>query len=220
MNPSSFPPRAFERMDEQPDPWFYDQPRFVVHIDPSTIKALTACYRDEIPEGAAILDLMSSWVSHLPDDRDYAEVVGLGLNSRELEENPRLNNRVVHDLNTSPELPFPDARFDTVINAVSVQYLTRPAEVFASVQRVLAPGGTHIVAYSHRMFPTKAVAIWRSLPPNQLHELVESYFSLSSQIAGAGDWEDVQSFDRSPATGDPLWITLGRASSSNSTETD
>ena len=42
----------------------------------------------------------------------------------------------------------------------SVDYLTRPREVFAEVHRVLAPGGVFLVAFSNRVFAEKAVAVW------------------------------------------------------------
>jgi len=204
--PASF----FERADESPDPLFYTQPRLVTHIDDVTIEALRDYYREALPRDGEILDLMSSWVSHLPDDVAYSRIAGLGMNALELDQNPRLHERVVHDLNTSPELPFADASFDAVINAVSVQYLKRPLEVFAEVARVLRPGGVHLVAYSHRMFPTKAVAVWRSTPPHELKRVVETYFNRSRAFSGSRGWEDLQSIDRSPPFGDPLWITRAR----------
>ena len=144
-------PDLFRRLDESPDTDFYALPRLVTHIDDATIAALTALYRERIPAGARVLDLMSSWVSHLPADVAYASVAGLGMNAEELAHNPRLDERVVHDLNVSPTLPWDDGLFDAVVNAVSIQYLVRPVEVFAEIRRVLRPGGLSIVATSHRM---------------------------------------------------------------------
>ena len=126
----------------------------VVHIDPETIEALTTFYSELLFEGADLLDLMSSWVSHLPPSPRMGSVAGLGMNEAELAANPRLSERVVHDLNENPRLPYEDARFDFVLNAVSVQYLKRPLEVFSEIARVLRPGGCSIVAMSHRCFPT------------------------------------------------------------------
>lgn len=200
----AFPRHFFRRADESSDAAFYREPRFVTHIDDATIEALTHLYRDLIPPGAAVLDLMSSWVSHLPPDVTYARVSGLGMNEQELAGNPRLDDYVVHDLNREPELPYPDATFDVVVNAVSVQYLTRPVEVFASVGRVLRPGGTYLVACSHRMFPTKAVAVWQALAPDDRVRLVGSYFAL------AGGFDEPRVVDRSPAGADPLWGIFAR----------
>ena len=151
-------PRVFfDRQDEGDDADFYAMPRLVVHIDAETIAALTQAYRELLPKRGAILDLMSSWVSHLPEEAEFTRVAGLGMNAFELEQNSRLTEHVVQDLNQQPELPYDTASFDAVVNAVSIQYLTRPVEVFRSCARVLRPGGLHIIALSHRCFPTKAI---------------------------------------------------------------
>ena len=108
--------RAFERMDRAPDAAFYREPRLVEHIDGAAIGAVTALYRETFAEGAKLLDLMSSWVSHLPPERNYAGVTGLGMNAEELAHNPRLTERIVHDLNEDPILPFDSGRFDGAAN--------------------------------------------------------------------------------------------------------
>jgi SAM-dependent methyltransferase len=195
-----FPPDFFRRMDESPDTDFYREPRFVTHIDDATIAALTDVYRELIPHNSRVLDLMSSWISHLPPDVPYDRVTGLGLNRQELERNPRLTDFVIHDLNATPELPFPDESLDAVVNAVSIQYLTSPVEVFASIRRVLKPGGIHIVATSHRLFPTKAVAVWQSIEPEERLRLIGAYFQF------ARGWDEPRYLNRSPANADPLWI--------------
>ena len=158
-----FPPDAFKRWDDTPDGAFYAMPRLVTHIDDGAIAAVTEAYRQLFPAGGVILDLMSSWVSHLPADIAFAEVVGLGMNAEELAANPRLTQGLVHDLNRDPRLPFEDRRFDAALCCVSVQYLQRPLEVFSEVRRVLRPGSPFAVTFSNRCFPTKAVAIWRAL---------------------------------------------------------
>ena len=167
MSDPRFPPDYFRRVDESPDAEFYAEPRMVAHIDPATIEALTAEYRERLRPGDDVLDLMSSWISHLPEGIELGRVAGLGMNAEELAANPRLTGAVVQDLNENPELPYDDASFDAVLNAVSVQYLTRPLEVYAEVARVLRPGGLSVVAMSHRCFPTKAIAAFRALGPAQ-----------------------------------------------------
>jgi SAM-dependent methyltransferase len=199
-----FPSEFFLRADQSPDEAFYREPRFVTHIDDATIEALTELYRELIAPGVAVLDMMSSWVSHLPAGVEYSRVAGLGMNRQELEGNPRLTDFSLHDLNANPELPYGDSEFDVVLNAVSVQYLTRPVEVFASVRRVLKPGGVYVVAISHRMFPTKAVRVWQALANEDRIRLVGSYFTL------AGGWEEPQVVDRSPPSADPLWVIFAR----------
>lgn len=194
----------FRRPDESPDAEFYVEPRLVTHIDDATIAALTAFYGERLPPDADLLDLMSSWISHLPAQVPFGRVEGLGMNARELGANPRLDDFAVHDLNREPELPYPDASFDAVLNAVSIQYLTRPLAVYRSVARVLRPGGLAVVAMSHRLFPTKAVAAFQALPPSERIALVRLYFER------AGGFEPAEFTDRSPDGADPLWLVTAR----------
>lgn len=204
-----FPSGFFDRQDESDDARFYASPRFVQHIDPETILALRQAYRELLPPGARLLDLMSSWVSHLPEEMSFDRVAGLGMNEPELARNPRLSDHRVHDLNRDPELPYEDASFDAVVNAVSVQYLTRPVEVFRSVVRVLRPGGLHLVAMSHRCFPTKAIRAWHVLPPRERLDVVRTYFLI------AGGYDEPELLDRSPPGADPLWIVQARRAGGN-----
>jgi SAM-dependent methyltransferase len=201
-NTPTFPPELFARVDESADSLFYGEPRFALHIDDATIAALTELYREELPPSCRVLDLMSSWVSHLPGEVRYVHVAGLGMNVAELAANPRLDERVVRDLNLEPTLPWPDASFDAVLCAVSVQYLVRPVEVFAEVARVLSDAGKLLVATSHRLFPTKAIAAWRSLPADDRLRLIGAY------LAQAGGFRGARVVDRSPAGADPLWVVV------------
>jgi SAM-dependent methyltransferase len=157
-----FPPGAFARIDEGDDAAFYAPPRLVTHIDDTAIAALGAFYGETIPPGGAVLDLMSSWVSHLPPDLSLSEYVGHGMNAEELAANPRLDRWFLQNLNATPDLPLDTGHFDAALCCVSVQYLRQPIAVFSEVRRVLKPGAPFIVSYSNRCFPTKAVAIWRS----------------------------------------------------------
>jgi SAM-dependent methyltransferase len=158
-----FQAQHFAREDEARDDEFYSIPRLVAHIDEPAIAALSAHYARILPAGGDVLDLMSSCISHLPPEPKLASVTGLGMNAIELDANPRLSERVVHDLNRDPRIPFADARFDACLIAVSVQYLIHPVEVFAEIARVLKPGAPCTVSFSNRCFWTKAVAIWRAL---------------------------------------------------------
>ena len=164
----TFPEQFFRRQDESADANFYIEPRFVTHIDDSTIHNLTGFYRDQIAPGSRVLDLMSSWISHLPEEVDYEHVSGLGMNNEELKANPRLSDYCVQDLNESPTLPYASDTFDAVLIAVSIQYLTRPIEVMTEINRCLAKGGQCIVAMSHRLFPTKAIQAFHVLSPLSL----------------------------------------------------
>ena len=157
------PEGALAKDDPSDDLAFYAPARLVTHIDEAAIEALTTFYRRALPEGGRILDLMSSWVSHLPNDRLYAEVVGHGMNGQELAANPRLDRWFVQDLNRDVRLPLDDHAFDAALCCVGAQYLQQPVAVFGEVRRVLVPGAPFVVSFSNRCFPTKAVAIWRAL---------------------------------------------------------
>jgi SAM-dependent methyltransferase len=202
------PAAAFRRADESPDRAFYAAPRFVTHIDDGAIAAVTALYRELLPAGGAVLDLMSSWVSHLPDDVAYTRVAGLGMNAAELAANPRLTDWCVQDLNAEPRLPYADAAFDGAGCCVSVQYLTQPAAVFREVARVLRPGAPFVVTFSNRCFPTKAVAAWQALDDAAHLELVATY------LAVAGGFGPAEVRAHRPRRGDPLWGVVARRAAS------
>ncbi|CAM3529669.1 methyltransferase domain-containing protein [Deinococcus frigens] len=205
------PAAAFRRADETPDEQFYRQPRFVTHIDAGAIAAVTGLYREHFPAGGRVLDLMSSWVSHLPPEVQYSEVMGLGLNRAELERNPRLTSLVVQNLNATPELPFADRSYDAAGITVSIDYLTDPVAVLRDLGRVLVPGGPVVISFSNRCFPTKVVAVWHTLDDAGHRQLVQQY------LEAAGNWTDIVALDRSPRsargqlTGDPLYAVVGRA---------
>ena len=201
MTEASFSPEHFARQDESPDGLFYVEARLLVHIDDGAIEAARALYGELLPQGGAILDLMSSYRSHLPEGA-WSRVVGLGMNAVEMRENPQLTEHTVHDLNAEPRLPYPDATFDGCVVTVSVQYMTRPVETFRDVGRVLKDGAPFILTYSNRMFPTKAVRIWLALDDRQRAQLIATYFDQS------GCFGAVRAQDRTPQTGgytDPLY---------------
>jgi SAM-dependent methyltransferase len=156
-----FPPGFFAREDESPDPAFYGPPRLVTHIDDGAVRAVSELYAELGIDGSSgeprrVLDLMSSWVSHL--QVAPSELVVLGMNAAELQANPQATGRVVRDLNVDPTLPFDDASFDAVLCCVSVDYLVRPVEVLREAARVLRPGAPLVLTFSNRCFPTKAIA--------------------------------------------------------------
>jgi SAM-dependent methyltransferase/FKBP-type peptidyl-prolyl cis-trans isomerase 2 len=167
---------AFRRDDETPDGLFYEKPRLVQHIDDTAIEMVKNTYGRFLKNNMNVLDLMSSWQSHLPDRMEFARLVGLGLNDRELKNNNRLSERVVQDLNLSPVLPFESDSFDAVLCSVSVEYLTNPLAIFEEVSRVLRTDGYFIVTFSNRWFPTKAIRIWKELHEFERMGLVLEYF--------------------------------------------
>jgi SAM-dependent methyltransferase len=169
-------PEQRSKMDLTDDALFYNEPRFVTHVDMAFIQRLTNLYSQVLQPDTKIQDLMSSWVSHLPEDMQFAEVVGHGLNEAELQRNSRLDRYFVQNLNQELQLPCLDAEFAAVLNTVSVQYLQYPDAIFAEILRVLQPGGVAIISFSNRMFPHKAINAWRDSSDEQHLELVANYF--------------------------------------------
>jgi SAM-dependent methyltransferase len=169
------PPDAFARLDEAPDEAFYEPARLVTHIDDRAIAALTDFYRGVLPAGGVLFDLMSSWVSHLPPETAYAEVIGHGMNAQELAANPRLDRYFVQNLNRDPVLPLADASVDAAMICVSIQYLQQPVAVLREVARVLRPAAPLVIGFSNRCFWTKAVAVWRGLDDDGHAHLVRLY---------------------------------------------
>jgi SAM-dependent methyltransferase len=184
-----YTPASFERADERDDTLFYATDRLVSHVDAlarATIERLIGTL--VVERRPVVLDLMASWDSHLPPTLQPERVVGLGLNPRELAANDRLDERLVHDLNRRPELPLASARFDAVLCTVSVDYLVHPFAVFAEVERVLKPGGMFLTVFSNRLFPEKAVRIWRQASETERILIVEDYFQATPGFLESQLW--------------------------------
>jgi SAM-dependent methyltransferase len=205
------PQRA--KLDDTNDTLFYSSPRFVTHVDEGFIQQLTDLYRDRLQPNTRIFDMMSSWVSHLPDEISFSHVEGHGLNAEELARNPRLNHFFGQNLNDNPKLPLPDQSFDAVLNTVSVQYLQYPEAVFSEIHRILKPGGIAIISFSNRMFFQKAIQIWRDSSEASRLELVKSYFQ---SVPGFSTPEVIARTSQAPqllqwlgaAGGDPFYAVI------------
>lgn len=168
-------PEQRTKLDESSDTVFYGVPRLVTHVDAGFIQQLTDLYRQRLAPQSRIFDMMSSWVSHLPEDVSFEWVEGHGMNAEELAQNPRLDHFFVQNLNENPHFLLEDQSFDAVLNTVSVQYLQQPELVFAEIHRILKPGGLAIISFSNRMFYHKAIAAWRDASESQRVELVTHY---------------------------------------------
>ena len=201
------PQGAFTKIDAEEDEIFYEPSRLVCHIDDGAIAALTEFYRATLPAGGVLLDLMSSWVSHLPPEIDYAEVIGHGMNATELAVNPRLTRWFVQNLNRETTLPLPDTTGDAAMVCVSIQYLQQPVAVLREVARVLRRGAPLVISFSNRCFWTKAVAIWRTLDDAGHARLVELYL----RHAGFERIETHQLAEWVEDVSDPITAVVGRA---------
>jgi len=193
-----FTPGFFDRADPSGDAEFYAWPRLVTHIDDGAIAAVGALY-DELGIAGEVLDLMASWVSHFR--QAPARLTALGMNAEELAANPQARETLVHDLNSDPRIPLADDSFDAAVCCVSVDYLTRPLEVFADVARVVRRGGPFVCTFSNRCFPTKAIRGWLYSTDEQHGAIVASYFRVS------GAWTEPVVERRTPPLhpGDPLY---------------
>ncbi len=208
-------PEERTKLDPTKDSDFYAFPRFVTHVDQGFIDRLTALYREILSPNTRILDLMSSWVSHLPEEMEFEHIEGHGMNGEELAKNPRLDSYFIQDLNAQPKLPLEDSSFDAVLITVSVQYLQYPEAIFAELYRILRPHGLVVVSFSNRMFYQKAIAAWRDNSDLGRVSLVKSYFK---SVAG---FREVQAIVR-PATtpsflqmlgimvADPFYAVIGK----------
>jgi len=191
-----------QKLDDGPDDRFYDEPRFVTHADEAFQTRLTALYETVLDPGDRVFDAMGSWVSHLPE-MELGRVVGHGLNGAELDANDRYDEWFVQNLNEDRTLPLADESFDAVCCALSVQYLQYPEAVFAEFDRVLNTGGTLVVSFTNRMFPTKAVRAWRAASMTEREELVASYIRAGGMTV----------IDRvgEGGPGDPFHAVVGRS---------
>lgn len=183
------------RLDNSIDSNFYAEPRFVTHIDDRAIELLTNYYREEFTsmkknKPIDVLDLCSSWISHLPTDVQYGRVAGVGMNAKELEANTQLTEFHVQDMNQQPALSqFEDNSFDVICNVVSVDYLTKPREIFQEMHRILRPGGVSLMSFSNRCFPSKAVAMWLQADDIGRLTIVASYYHY------AAEWTTIEALD-------------------------
>lgn len=205
MNDDAFPPGFFDRADASDDAAFYLPNRFVTHIDDTAIAAVGTLY-DELELAGDVLDLMSSWVSHFT--HAPRNLVVLGMNAEELAANPQAASWCIRDLNAHPTLPFDDASFDAVTCCVSVDYLTRPLDVFREVERVLRPGAPFVLTFSNRCFPTKAIRAWLTTDDRGHIAIVRSYFARTPGF-------DVPEVDLRTTDGsftDPLYAMWARRS--------
>eukprot|EP01118_Nematostelium_gracile_P006136 TRINITY_DN1968_c0_g1_i1.p1 TRINITY_DN1968_c0_g1~~TRINITY_DN1968_c0_g1_i1.p1 ORF type:complete len:206 (-),score=41.57 TRINITY_DN1968_c0_g1_i1:12-629(-) len=189
------------KRDQTPDSAFYAHPRLVYHVDDHFRARLTRLYGEKLNSDMKILDLMSSWVSHLPNDVKYKHVEGHGMNQEELSQNKQLNHFFVQDLNANPKLPFDDASFNAVLIAVSVQYLQYPEKITKEISRILDVKGQCIISFSNRMFPTKAIHAWTQADDSEHVRLVHHYLQ-------EGGFKEIDVIEEDDYENDPFFALI------------
>lgn len=209
--PWPYQPSDFLRQDSSPDSGFYSTPRFVTHIDGPAISSLQTYYASHLPTTGRILDFCSSWISHFPPSITAAieakklEVVGMGMNSAELERNQYLTGgRILRDLNLEPDVDAVlDGQVDAATCVVSIDYLTKPVEVLRSLREKMREGGKVHLVISNRCFPTKVVRRWLMIGEKERLEMVGDYLLFAG-------WKDVEIVEVSDGRrSDPLWVVRG-----------
>ena len=204
------------RLDSSNDALFYQDARFVEHVDEGAVK-LMAQYIARVwqtTQPSAVLDLCASHVSHFPPTDTSStrsspqRVAGLGMNAQELQANPVLTEWVVQDLNVNPQLPYSENSFDLLFCQLSIDYLTKPLQVCREMARVLKPGGSCHILFSNRLFLQKAVALWTGADD------IDHTFTVASYLHFGGEpssWESISSRDLSVrkngrVVGDPMYV--------------
>jgi len=183
----SRPKDHFSRIDESDDALFYSKERLVSHLDSLALETIVDLIEKLVVEdNPKILDLMASWDSHIPSRLQPCNITGLGMNETELRKNEALYDYVIHDLNRDCRLPFADGSFDVVLNTASIDCLVNPVAVFQEVGRILKPGGLFLVIFSNRMFPEKAVKVWRESSEEERILFVEKIFQETGSFDATG----------------------------------
>lgn len=209
----------FLRIDETGDAEFYSAPSLAKHLDSHAVECVQKLYDDLLEDGMDILDLMTGDVSHLPNTLQPGSVTGLGLNQNAMDANPALTTRVVHNLNEEPELPFEDGSFDAIICTISVEYLTKPFEIFEEASRVLRSGGVFVLTFSNHWIENKVIRIWTELSEFERMGMISQFFvrtegfedltTLSERGWPRPDDEDDSDADK-PNQSDPVYAVWSK----------
>ena len=146
--------------DMSDDELFYKNPRYVHHLSLSFRNRLTKLYSEYLCSHFIILDLMSSWISHLPDKTKYKKIIGHGMNELELKANKRLDSYWLQNLNKSQNLPLEDSTVNVALIVAGWQYLQYPENISRELSRVIKSDSLLIISFTNRAFWTKSPNIW------------------------------------------------------------
>ena len=207
-----------DKSDISDDEIFYQQPRFVHHLSDSFRTRLTSLYSEYLLNHHIILDLMSSWVSHLPTNIRYKKVIGHGMNQAELSSNERLDSFFVQNLNKKQNMPIEDSSIDVGLIVAGWQYLQYPEKVSLELSRIIKSDSLLIISFTNRAFWTKAPNIWTYSSEEKRIEYVTS-------VLMANGWriekvlnektQDKKLFGFYSSESDPFFSVIARNNKSN-----
>lgn len=205
------PATDFSRLDGSLDSKFYSETRFVEHVDENAVKLMEEYIAKELKDDDKVLDIGSSWTSHIRDASRLSQVSGIGMNEAELKTNTALTDFQVLDLNQnpSPKLPYPDKTFDVALCQLSIDYFVHPLELMKETSRVLRQGGKVIILFSNRLFLSKAVGVWTGADD------IDHAYTVGAYLHYCGDicFESISAYDlslrsRGKVVGDPLYAVV------------
>ena len=206
------------KTDISDDEIFYQQPRFVHHLSDSFRNRLTSLYSEYILNHYIILDLMSSWVSHLPSNISYKKVIGHGMNEAELSSNERLDKFFVQNLNKKQNMPIEDSSVDVGLIVAGWQYLQYPEKVSLELSRVIKSDSLLIISFTNRAFWTKAPNIWTYSSEEKRIEYVTSVLTSNGwrieKILNEKT-QDKKLFGFYSSESDPFFSVIARNNKSN-----
>ena len=206
------------KSDISDDEIFYQQPRFVHHLSDSFRNRLTSLYSEYLLNHHIILDLMSSWVSHLPSNISYKKVIGHGMNEAELSSNERLDRFFVQNLNKKQNMPIEDSSVDVGLIVAGWQYLQYPEKVSLELARVIKSDSLLIISFTNRAFWTKAPNIWTYSSEEKRIEYVTSVLTSNGwrieKILNEKT-QDKKLFGFYTSESDPFFSVIARNNKSN-----
>ena len=206
------------KTDISDDEIFYQQPRFVHHLSDSFRIRLTNLYSEYLLDHHVILDLMSSWVSHLPPNIRYKKVIGHGMNEAELSSNERLDRFFVQNLNKKQNMPIEDSSVDVGLIVAGWQYLQYPEKVSLELSRVIKSDSLLIISFTNRAFWTKAPNIWTYSSEEKRIEYVTSVLTSNGwrieKILNEKT-QDKKLFGFYSSESDPFFSVIARNNKSN-----
>tara|TARA_Y100001968_G_C19222868_1_gene650616 strand:+ start:112 stop:762 length:651 start_codon:yes stop_codon:yes gene_type:complete len=207
-----------KKMDMGDDEIFYSRPRYVHHLSDSFRSRLSNLYSEYLLNHHVILDLMSSWVSHLPSNIRFKKVIGHGLNEAELSSNKRLDSFWIQNLNKTQNIPIEDSSVDVGLIVAGWQYLQYPENVSLELSRIIKPESFLIISFTNRAFWNKAPNIWTYSSEEKRIEYVTS-------ILNTNGWSvekiiNEKTFDKKlfgfySAESDPFFSVIARNNKSN-----